>query len=549
MRVDPVVDPEVERQLRDQLHRAVLQLAAAGPGPQVAHAHLGRRLRRQRLVTGMVAVLVLVVAGLVATQLGTPTEGVILDGRPALPLDLEWSSSAGGVQRPRTVTASPDGTLFALAPPPGIGPEDAAPDGSIPLAVHRSADGVTWAATTIEALHPSYTIAAGADVLYSLSTAPAGAEGPPGIATSTDGGLTWSPTALPAPPLPTLTVAAMPYATLAGLAAGADRAVAFVRTSVYPDLHPDPGGLSQGMTAAGVETVDLQACVAANTTTTEQRPDCSAYVRGLEPWTAYGIESAFDLVSQRLYVQDGTGWVEASDGIDEGIIRGVTATGDGFAAVAGGRHPFADAVDPFAVWTSSDGRVWAQAATLPDTIEEVVDLGAVEGRAVVVGLPAGPDLVVEPATGAVVSWQQPDGSFAHTQVADLVEGGSAYVRHADVGPLGVAVVIDVASTVDPATVDLPSDVPLSQPLSQPLTATRLLLATSRDGVTWSVEDLRPHVADADIVDVEWLVVGLDRVVLGIHTATPRLTQDDGRLVRGRDLSQASDRVLVGVPGP
>jgi hypothetical protein len=143
---------------------------------------------------------------------------------------------------------------------------------------------------------------------------------------------------------------------------------------------------------------------------------------------------------------------------------------------------------------SPDGHTWAQSGSTPQGLDWITTVGRVDGRIVVVG--SGTD-------GAMLFVDNASGGWTSTRLADVLQPAAAAndqveVVDAAVGPLGVAVAVDVFSIGDKTGTRTPTY--------------RVLV--SRDSVAWSDDGLNA-LAGTPVTPQRVDMVG-DRVVVSAY---------------------------------
>ena len=516
---------DIEQRMRTALRQGADRLQLPGPGPTAARDRARRRVRRRQAGAGGVGAIVVVVGGITASQYlpahqvqfdsaagaGDGATGAVLD-------DLDWRDADGVVGNAKEVVQTADGVYFALSTAPGARHEDH-PDGAVPQALYRSADGLSWEVADLGEDPWVADLGERGGVLYAVSTAPATrGDGTGQIGVSTDGGTTWARADLPSTATaPDAAVALQGPFVRAGIAVGESGMLA-VTSSTYRIAGEDvfsadelEGDRAVITTAAGAELLDASCgestvpAVAgapprelgvpeavpsprAEADRAESSPCTMEDAEALRtvPWSELGLDSPADLRVDELFrSEDGERW----EAIDAGALAGrdvvdLTAGPQGFLAVTLSHEP--DGSSSVALLRSADGTAW----------EEVRGMGAVSALGFV------GERIVGTATsgdGAVEAVASGDGgaTWTRTDLTELVdpEGTGIAVVAQDAGPLGAAVV----------TAAYPEEP--SQPGGAELT-----LLTSADGVRWSVTPLA-DIVDGEPSSVSWVAVGEDSIVL------------------------------------
>lgn len=521
---------DIEQRMRTALLQGAERLQLPEPGPTAARDRARRRMRRRQAGAGGVAAIVVVVGAITASQY-LPTHQVQFDSAAgagdgatgAVLDDLHWRDADGIVGNAKEVVQTADGIYFALSTAPGARREDH-PDGAVPQALYRSADGLSWEVADLGEDPWVADLEERGGVLYAVSTAPATrGEGTGQIGVSTDGGQTWAQADLPSTATPPdADVALQGPFTRAGIAVGESGMLA-VTSSTYriagedvfsaAELHDDRAVLT---TAAGVELFDASCGestdpaaagappqgAGAPEAVPEPRDEADRAVSSpcaredaeplrTVPWSELGLASAADLRVDELFrSDDGERW----EAIDAGALArrdmvDITAGPQGFFAVT--RSHEADGSSSVELLRSADGTAW----------EEVRGMGAVSALGFVGERIVGTTTSGHGEQGEVEAVASGDGgaTWTRTDLAELVDpdgtGEAIAVVAQDAGTLGAAV-------VTAAYPDEPS---------QP-GAAELTLLTSADGVHWSVTPLA-DIVDGEPSSVSWVAVGDDSIVL------------------------------------
>lgn len=541
---------DVNQRLRTALHDSAARLQVPGPGPGAARLRARERARRLHAVAA--AAVVAVLLGGVMTVWGSvfgTSHTVVMDGggdaqAAAEPWTLEWQGAEGPVGQARDTFLAGDGTYYALSTAPGARYEDH-PDGSVPQALYRSADGLDWDVVPLGD-EPWVADAGERDgLLYALSTAPGSRGGSGRVALSEDHGDTWQRADLPSEATAPDADVALGDGRVSGhLAVGDDVLVAALRT-VYPvdveSLFPS-GEASEGywrQTDEGFALYEPPARAGAPVEDPAPEPVDEPVVEAVdEPvigvpgesgtpvrtvtWAELGLEGPDDLTVDELFVsRDGLEWEPAASPFGDGRLTELTATPEGFVAVLD-TPPTADQPDggPGGAWAvellrSTDGIAWEPLTGDGDLTAP----GGLRGFGVVDG---GQRLVAVPHADAAefTLATSDDGgrSWSGTDLAAASRGEGAArtsVVAFDTGPLGVAVV--AAHFGDHAG------------------STEYYVFTSPDAVSWSATPLREITGDGGNPRATWVAVGRDSIALGT-TSGP----SDGD-------APAASRTFVGTP--
>jgi hypothetical protein len=450
---------------------------------------------------------------------------------------LSWFSPAGG-----------PAPLYALSTAPGERRADARPNGS----VYRTADGVDWQAVSrlgddlfLADLAPS------SGRVYGVGTGPATAAAPgrkPAsdlvAGWSDDGGRTWDKVALKidmhaisaktlqlstfntrvvSSDKGTLVVAVLTAGldVPAVLPAGATAPNGWVTTDSGVDVlgprkgDPCPAGTKHSKDPTAGQATPGESgpiyCDDGNGHSTTVRPQDAWGVTGQYSWAQLGVDG--DLLaavrSQPLafFAPAGTTNFERAhlaDNRTSGVAA--TAAADGFDVVLGAP------ADPVSTRTqtqkatvlhSSDGRTW-NPSTLQTGTFGVSALGQLAGRSALVSADEQGPMLMREADG---------GGWATTHLGNLVDvpaGSSLFLGQAGIGPAGVAVVTTVAPDGR------------SKAAAEATRKPNFWILTSRDGVTWKVQQL-DELAGRQTTGVEGVVVTADRIVLtiGLPSDKPR----------------------------
>lgn len=461
--------------------------------------------------------------------------------------------------------------------------------------LYRSTDGLHWkpAGAPPDHLGNPSRLALAADRLYAVGTIASKAQsradepGTPVLTSSADGGATWNDHELPIDLDAIRRLPDVRAVTLSTSVAGGDAGVLVAGVThaqidvaqIAPEgvdpstLMPEPsaGGLARyevtdvgcsDPEGAGMETATTVAPDAADATTTAVTTSetavpgfpgatsCQSYgaLAGTYTFTELGVgEPTATAQMGQLHLlasADGSTFTPVSAPelpagwyVQHALVR---RTPDGYAllvsllqtdlgtATTGG----AEVRQQTLAYTSADGSAWAPIADVPvpwvDTIDTLAD-----GTLAVAGSDG-----VGPMFGVLR-----DGTWHTTRTIDLV-GGSAPLGFApsaqSIGPFGFAAVVQ---TGDAVSQDHP--VPDTANAGVPTTAlgidsstARSLLVTSRDGVTWAVDDID------DVIGPDRYVEAVrqmdDQVIVHLGSASGYSSEPDAPL---------PDRtVLIGTPG-
>lgn len=189
-----MTDDRISRYLHDQA--GAIELRPATPA---SVAHRARRRRRVRRTTVMAAAVVtLGTSTLVVTRGGDDPEELTAQSAAVTPSALDWSvvdtTSGLSADAYGGPVVSADGAVYSLSTAPG--PFD--PDvGSVPATLYRSTDGAEWSPVGMPDDFSPTALAGQGSRLYTVGTAPAGGAVTYRLASSDDGGSTWSTTDVP----------------------------------------------------------------------------------------------------------------------------------------------------------------------------------------------------------------------------------------------------------------------------------------------------------------------------------------------------------------
>lgn len=514
---------DFEQRMRTVLRDGAHSLRLPEAGPEAARERAGRRTRRRRAVSGGLTALVLLVAGIggwrllpeqdARVRLGGPASGGAASAFP----DLEWRDAEGVVgHRAQGVLHSADGFYYALSTAPGSRVDDH-PDGVIPQALYRSADGLSWEAAELGADPWIADLGEREGVLYAVSTAPStSGTGSGRTAVSTDGGQTWSEADLPSKAAaPEADVAVEGPFVRAQLAIG-DSAMLAWTNSMYriPDREVFPAAeLGERRyvraSADGMELVEASCHGDPDPGAARPEDPCDRVIETVA-WSELGLSGHADLRVDELFRStDGESWeaLDASAFADR-YVQALSAGPHGFFAITHAGYTLGEPAG-VELLRSADGTTWEEVGSSGP----VATLGFAGER--IIGTTGHGDRSVEAVSSA-------DGgaTWTRTDLAEIVDPDGAFtdlhLQAQATGPLGAAVV----------TVAYPDE-------GHPGSAVRHLL-TSVDGTSWAVTPLEEIVGDDTPSMVPWVAVGRDSIVL---TA--------GWLRSGEQ--PASTRTFVGTP--
>lgn len=561
----------LDQRLEQHLHASAagIDLHAAGAARVITR---GRRARRRTMIarTGAGMAVALVAGTAVVRTMDDDGQLVTTDGQlatadsqpgtgddptvPAQPAafgELTWRavapSSAIGWSGLNATTG--DGTLYALSTEPGkveveVGPRPA---------LYRSADGVEWDVVTIgNGPTTINAMTASGDRLYIAGTAPAttGNErldriGLPTVATSTDGGVTFTERTLPLDLGP-----ALPYTTAAstmvsGIVVNGDTTVVAVSTFLQLDplslLGPETD-LSWGWWVTG-DGLTVGAPVDQSVIDAAAGTYCEGAIVVSEALNELGghlscsgnAEAGIDgyaLDPNAIRSSTGTVWTWADLGLGPDVAALVqpaakvfVATGDGaFEPVATpefwnapnsslqlfeGPTGFVASLSTWgdgvvaadlSLWSSTDGRTWEALAT-PGNPMWIQQIGVVGDRIVVVNQEPTGWTAHSSTDGS--NWTSVDlGAVADP--ANPTRAVNGYVEAVTVGDGWLVVAVAAPTGAEPVTEDA--------------VAMDHLLLTSTDALDWTVTDLST-LTDARIATVQNLHVSQGRIIVGLALGT------------------------------
>jgi hypothetical protein len=485
-----------EDTLRDQLHRHGHQISLQGAGADHVIDRSRRRRRNQRSAGGVAVAAALVAGAVGAASLGDRGDGSLSIrnsgfGFPdAEPLDLSWSTVAGGVTNAMIVADDAELGTYALSTAPGARWSEDVP--TVPRALYRLADDGTWEPILLgEAGRPVATdVAASGGLLYAISTSavPGGAGYAPVISASADRGSSWQPTELAAVQPPNDLVEWDAGSALSIESTG-DVTVAVVSTYFTPVIEEyqeqmEAGGdgsslgieyREEGLALVEYDLDDVPAVPASGGKPERVEPT----VLDVTPWAELGIDGADDLGPDvQVYVLEAGSWAPVDAGLGGMGVGDLDVVGDEIAlqvwddaAATDGRPA------PMRVVATSDGHHWREVGGLTD-------------QGMLLGL--GSTWIDVPwfsETGPSVRASLDGSTWETIDLATVDErlGGSQYVAWADSGPLGLAVI-----TTDDHN--------------------QGYLATTLDLVTWTVVPLEELFGRDDLRQSN-VIVGSDHIVV------------------------------------
>jgi hypothetical protein len=534
------------------------------PGDLPGVVKRGRRRRHHRMVamTATVAAAAATTVGVGLTrgsagrqtQVGLRPSGNTTTGavhRGATGLHWQRSDSRSPLGYASSLTSG--GSLYALSTAPG----HAKADGAADPALYRSANGVEWALAESPANLYLADLSTSGDRLYGVGTGVATASvaanhgmAPATVGWSDDQTSTWHQTALPldtasieAKTLPdrgrTLKIAAGPHGVVASvvfsvtldlpklLPAGVTAPNGWAATDAGVDLlgpgSPCPAGTASlppqvkvppRLAVGPSGQVSPLRCFTTDGTAVSVSPQAGRGVVRSFTWAELGITGdVLRAVRSEPFVffaKDGTTFSRVP--FDAPTATGMTqlsADNSGFTLLTSGMAP--DSKDSkqlqTRVFRSQDGQTWHLSSTLPADVTSVSAVGSLGGQ---------PALVAQSTAGPKLAILGPNGSWTESSLATLFDPAGLTNSRVDVqgaafGALGVTVVTAVTpdvrdKPVAPATAGGPG------PKTQ-----RFQLLFSRDGVTWSNQELRTLVSDAVSVPDVTMTAGQAQVTVQLPT--------------------------------
>jgi hypothetical protein len=474
-----------EDELRRRLHTNATDLDLHGHGPDATIGRARQRRHRRNAALGTVGGFALIAGavGVVATR--DPSDGQLAVGTlpSAGPLQLEWTTSEGGVTTALSSVVGPDGSIYALSTEPGITDPSSTP---LRTALYRHIDDGNWSARS--GVGPDgalVDVAAGSSLLYGISTAPmAGGTGYGlRLSTSSDQGDSWQADDLPAIELPSDAVTWQAWSNVEVEARGST-AVAVVATSYYVSDSQLPG--AEGLASDDlVRTYDDDGIVLGRidrsapsaTAAPEGRVTDSGEPVLTVPWSDLGIDGVDDMQRIDVYVNDGSGWRTSPALPSLAGVGRLSVIGDEF-VLSGEAFPSdpTGGVGRGVAHASADGVSWRE-VTIPFDYYGVVGLGdtwvtrALDGASLQVSEDRG-------ATWRTIVLPDPTGTSGPvTSIAVLASG-----------PLGLAVAVQGSGDSGLAAV-----------------------MVTRDLESWTSFDLDG--LGSQIGELPTIVVGTDRIVV------------------------------------
>ncbi|MGE3324644.1 MAG: hypothetical protein AB7N61_04480 [Acidimicrobiia bacterium] len=474
------------RHLRTEANRVAI--APGSPARAIGLAHRHRRRRNSALALSSVAALAAVSITTVRVLDDSRGQRVVAGsdaGRAELVNgDLTWTTSPAPVGLGYGWSTARDGdTLYALSTEPGKQANFEQPAVKM---LYRSTDGRTWEPSALPADLSVNSLAANSGNLYAVGTAPSTKSsaddlpdaGEPVVATSVDGGRSWTRSTLPVDLTKLQSTGGAPY-VFTQIAAGPSGVVAMVSTGGQVNsvrLLPagvdyswgwraDADGITVGdrPSDAELEALKAQLCepeaefIVSDTQNSmgghlsceysdEDAPPMEWDPSVINPatgtlysWASLGVD-----VDTAALLSGATIAFHSSDGTDfrrtgtiatgnSANVQGMTALGNGFVAALAHFSLSANSVEM--LW-SPDGSNWSTASTL--------DLGngwpftLTESNGVAV-------LIAQDTNGVLTSHTSTDGttwtSTDLTGLLDLQRGARVYVENVGSGPLGLVIAV------------------------------------------------------------------------------------------------------------
>jgi hypothetical protein len=430
-----VKDDRISRYLVDRA--ADIELRPASVDTVVRRA-AGRRRTRRGLVAAAVALTVGASSVLIAQRDDSGDEpGVEMPPAGVVPSPLDWAvvESSAGIRPLRgggpvlgggTTALTDDGAVYALSTAPG---PQTADTWDQPATLYRSVDGTHWDPLALPGGFSAHSLTGDGGQLYAVGTSPAGGGVSYQLATSGDGGVTWTTAEVPSDVAELQ--ARYPGEVLTGppkVAVHDGTVVVTMFVYGVPDLDERvPGGVSQevswGPSVEGVMVDD----------------DRDGHVERTYSWAEIGVNDELrDLVLNRRTMvaaaHDG-GELSPIDVADDARGAQVVATDDGFTLflTPPGTGAAGTPAEVTQVLRSRDGVSWEPAGELSGSVENA---GTVGGRpAVAVFDPGTP-------TGEQIRVAQADGSWLSLDPGTVVGPLGARVVSVAFGPLGWAAVVE-----------------------------------------------------------------------------------------------------------
>ena len=374
----------------------------------------------------------------------------------AVPVSLDWYAVDGTLAYVDRITASSDGSFYALSSAPGRGFDVWPPV----RAVYHSVDGETWDFAVLDGEIGAKDLAERNGILYLIGTAPSvggfGDAPTVVVSASADAGITWDQSSLP-------TVAAPPQGVgdVGGtemslhLATSGSGLVAVVQTNFWIDFWQlvPPEALGEGRdvrpTGDGVEIIDYAVfeqldleCAAAggfdDSVAVEDLPEpCRQLATGevegavvdTLTWEELGLAGGQPVFSEVFLSADGDSWEAIDSPFNAGrTMSGLYPLANGYVATQWSEFGGVD------IWTSSDGRTWEVATGVP-SFDWVIAAGTVGADDVILGSVRG---------SVAAAWSDGGGGWGEVAIPMMLDPAppqSTWPSAGAVGPLGVFVVL------------------------------------------------------------------------------------------------------------
>ncbi len=190
-----MTDDRIHQYLTDRA--STIELRPADPAAITQRVARRRRVRRS-LAVATVAV-VLGASAVLITSPGDEPDDVVSHASSVTASPLDWSlvEPSTGLGSNRSSALTDDGALYSLSTAPGV-PESDADWLGHPATLYRSVDGAEWTPVELPGDFWASSLAGAGNRLYAVGTAPAGGGSAYRVASSDDGGATWSTVEVPA---------------------------------------------------------------------------------------------------------------------------------------------------------------------------------------------------------------------------------------------------------------------------------------------------------------------------------------------------------------
>jgi hypothetical protein len=536
----------LDRLLEDELRRNAARVPVP-PGDLPAVVARSRRRRQHRAMAAgtSLAVVAATITGLALNRGGGGSRqvsvGVAATNPPVRQGDagIRWQRSTPHAGLGYAYSVSAAGSLYAISTAPGV----SQPNGPT-SALYTSSDGVDWTAATGPSDLSLADLAAIGNRLYVVGTGSATAVvATPKVGYTDDKSGTWHQTALPIDTGAITAKASMLNGEVIKIAAGPKGVVAVALISAVLDIPKLlPAGVTApngwALSATGIDVLGTGPVCPVGTSSS--KPGLSSRKAGVVVPTGESSPGPSQLSPTPCFAADGGSYAMVKPQTSRGVVASYTwaqlgVSGDLLQAAQG--EPFVffstdgstfkrialpvsisstalvqvaadasgfsllmeDSSGAASVFHSTDGSTWQQDPALPGGFSDVTAVGRLGGRTVVVGNTStgvqGTQTAPAPAAAPAAATLD-GGSWAVSSLRGVLTSADtkAVVEAADVGPLGVAVVVGGASTTD--------------------------VLFSQDGTTWSDQPLSQLVT-GDITDVANVVVTANRAVVTVQLATPK----------------------------